>query len=221
MKCNKVKSLLSKFLTNDLPIAEYQQLEDHLNNCLKCQRELEKFKKTFILFSPINLDWNSSFQSRNFLLELHNRIELDNIYSKRHLIKLIPVFTSLIFLLISIVIYIHERINNNGLYQIYPINEFIDNRITITEYLKELDTTFQYFIVDNILKNISNDDLILLDKILNYNYTEDDWLINMDITDKEFFINQIVLQYQEVKKKINLDWIMFDPTELISTSWGG
>ncbi len=221
MKCNKVKSLLSKFLTNDLPIEEYQQLEDHLNNCLKCQRELEKFKKTFILFSPINLDWNSSFQSRNFLLELHNRIELDNINSKRHLIKLIPVFTSLIFLLISIVIYIHERINNNDLYQIYPINEFIDDRITITEYLKELDTTFQYFIVDNILKNISNDDLILLDKTLNYNYMEDDWLINMDITDKEFFINQIVLQYQEVKKKINLDWIMFDPTELISTSWGG
>lgn len=221
MKCNKVKSLLSRFLTNELSIQESQQIEDHLNNCFMCQRELEKFKKTFILFSTIKIDWNSSFQSRNFLLELHNKIKLNNMKPKIHLTKLIPVFSSLAILLLSTIIYMNERLIKNESSHIYSINEFTDDRITTTEYLKELDTTGQYLIVDSLFKNIYDDDLILVGNILNYIWTEDDWLSNIDKTEKEFFINQIVSEYQEVKKKINLDWIIFDPAELILTSWGG
>lgn len=45
MKCDEISDKLSLYIDNELSSEEMQQVEDHLNSCENCQKNLDDYKK--------------------------------------------------------------------------------------------------------------------------------------------------------------------------------
>jgi hypothetical protein len=218
MKCDKVKSLLSRFVTCELTGKENQQVKEHLAHCAECRQELEMLKTTYQLLSQVKPVVKMAYAADDFLPQVRRKIrnQTDLIPRRKILPKLIPAFSSIAVVVIGIVVFNNIQINQETKKQAIAESDAMYEETTISGYLDDLDTVSQELVVSQMLEEIPSSDLISLENELITSIDEDDLFSSMDETEQEIFMNQILTQYQEAKDKINLDWVQLDPA-----SWGG
>jgi len=223
VKCDKVKSLLSRFVTCELTRKENQQVKEHLAQCAECKQELETLKSTYQLLSQVKPVVKMAYPSEDFLPQVRRKIRNQTglIPEQKILPKLIPALSSVAMVLIGIVVFNNIRVNQEAAKQAIAVSAAMYEETTIAGYLDELDALSQELVVSQMLEEIPGSDLTSLENELITSIDEDDLFSSMDETEQEIFINQILTQYQEAKDKINPDWVQLDPVGLNPTFWGG
>jgi len=83
MNCNKVRSLLSGFIDEELPQTERRNVEEHLRDCRKCAEELVAMRNVDVVCHKEKMPEMSEDYWINFVPRLHERIFSEDLKRRR------------------------------------------------------------------------------------------------------------------------------------------
>jgi len=83
MKCKNVQKLLPAYLEDTLTEGKTTLVDEHIQNCDACRRELRAFEKTIRLASNIQVEYPQPELWENFMPILHSRIAQQNSKERR------------------------------------------------------------------------------------------------------------------------------------------
>jgi len=210
MACSKFEIKLIGYLNRELSANESKEVEMHIAICESCQKELAELKKFYSLTAQFKPLLNFPHPADEFLSQVRCKIRNLNapVPKQSILPKLIPIFSTAAMILIVVIVFSVNRSRNNTVAIEQGLSSLLyDNTTSASLVYDTLDNTTQDLVNNELINGLSLNELQSVESELVSTNEPADLMSEMSENEKEFFINEILNQYQEAQDKINPDWV--------------
>ncbi|MCX7785475.1 MAG: zf-HC2 domain-containing protein [candidate division WOR-3 bacterium] len=195
MLCEKVQAKLIDYLNQELSLKETQKITEHLKQCARCSMELQTLKSIIALVREVRMVKRYPYPAEDFLIQVRRKIK--NLQPKpKAFSRLIPVFASVVILLVVIITtYILNIKKSVTVSEDQLFTEFTQTNLSATHLYEFLDPKAQELINDRLIAEVISDEVKSIDWELIYNAEPTDLFSQLTDDEKEKVINELFKKY--------------------------
>ena len=202
MNCDKIQQKLSAYIDRELSDKENKAIENHIANCILCQKELEELKSVHRLVGQFKPVIQYPYPSEDFLLQVRRKIRnrYTNLSKPKIFPRLVPIFSAMATVLIIVIGIMMYRSSDNKIKSGQKFFSALNTEQTSATFIyNNLDTEMQDLVTEQVLNDSIFTDLQTLDLTIVSDMETDDLITMLTDNEKELLVQELLDKYEKTQ----------------------